>query len=184
MPPVDYLNAVSRAFRVRLEWLVRGEGSMTESAAREGDRSQRLIEEWKEVYPGFRGWPKSAQESLIGLHLDQVGFDPVRPEMGGDLVKLVMFPLGAWGFRALEELNDHERLTYFSAMMTALSVAARSDLDGNRLPEYPNSPLPCLRRFLDGDDLKASDDELRPYEERKSVKDYLEKPAAEEVPSY
>ena len=55
--------------------------------------------------------------------------------------------MGAWGFRPLEELDERERFAYFNAVFTPLLVAARSDLEGNRLDEYPDSLLPRVRRF-------------------------------------
>ncbi|MCH7935384.1 MAG: hypothetical protein IIC36_15440 [Gemmatimonadetes bacterium] len=144
MAPVEYLNAVSQAFRVRLEWLVRGEGAMREAAAKKDRRTRSRIEKLgKEV----RSWPESAKESLLDLLRYQVGTDPVLSEMDTDLVRLVMFPLRAWGFRSLEKLDERERFAYFHAMFTALFVAARSDLEGNRLDEYPDSLLPRVRRF-------------------------------------
>ena len=185
MPPVEYLNAVSQAFRVRLEWLVRGEGRIFEAAAKKDRRTQSRIEELGAAHPRFRGWPESAQESLFDLQRHQVGTDPVLPAMEADLFMLVMFPLGAWGFRSLEELDEHDRLAYFSAVFTALFVAARSHLQGNRLDEYPDSLLPRVRRLLAGKDPDPSEEERQWFKDRQKVWDHFPRtPPDETVPSY
>ncbi len=186
MPPVEYLNADSQAFRVRLEWWVRGEGRMLEAAARKDRRTQSRIEQLRAANrEGVRGWPESALESLLELHRYQVGADPVLAEMETDLVRLVMFPLRAWGFRSLEELDERERFAYFNAVFAALFVAARSDLEGNRLDEYPDSLLPRVRRLLAGEDPDPSEEERRRFEERQTLLDHdLRTPPGETVPSY
>ena len=157
---------------------------MLETAAMDDARGERLIGELESAHPGFRSWPNSSQEGLLDLYRYQVGADPVLVEMGTDLIKIAMFPLGAWGFRSVEELDDDERLTYFGAILKALSVAARSHLEGNRVGEYPDSPLPRLRRFLDGHDPDPKDEERRRYQDRQFLMDNLAKPAEQEVPSY
>ena len=182
MAPVEYLNAVSQAFRVRLEWLVRGEGAMREAAAKKDRRTRSRIEKLgKEV----RSWPESAKESLLELLRLQVGVDdPILSEMDADLVRLVMLPLRAWGFRSLEELDQRERLAYFNSVFTALFVAARSDLRRNRLDEYPDSLLPRVRRLLAGKDPDPSEKERRQFEERQKLLDNFRIPPDETVPSY
>ena len=184
MPPVEYLNAVSQAYRVRLEWLVRGQGAMLESVAKEDRRTQSRLEELGAAHRGFRHWPRSAQESLLDLQRYQVGTDPVLTEMAADLFKLVMFPLGAWGFRSLEELGERDRDAYFSAVFAALFVAARSAADGNRLDEYPDSPLPRVCRVLAGEDPDPSEEDRQRFIDRQKLLDHLRTPPGETVPSY
>jgi hypothetical protein len=186
MPPVEYLNAVSQAFRVRLEWLVRGEGAMLEAAARKDRRTQGRIELLRSAHrEEVRSWPESALKSLLELQLYQVGANPALTDMETDLFRLVMFPLGAWGFRSLEELDESERFAYFNAVFTALFVAARKNLEGNRLDEYPDSLLPRVRRLLAGEDPDPSEKERRWYEERQTImEDHLRTPPGETVPPF
>ena len=162
VPSVGYLDAVSRAFGVRLGWLIRGEGAMRESKGY--TLVDARMEKLERVCPD---WPESAKDNLIGLLRYQVGVeDPVLPMMEEDLITLLMLPLEAWGFQSITELSGPDRLAYFGAFFSALFVAAKGHAQGARLGEYPDSKLARLRRLMSEPDPGPSEEVRQQFDQR------------------
>ena len=81
-----------------------------------------------------------------------------------DLITLLTLPLGAWGFRSLEELGPYDSLAYFNAAFSALFIAFRQ-VERDEPATYPNSPLPRVRRLLSGEAPDADEKTIRRFEE-------------------
>lgn len=165
MATVEYLEAVSKAFGIDLAWLIRGQGTMSGG----GEALPELLAEICGRHPGLDTWPYPAQQAFLELwqtyayEIPRGDSESLR-EVEEDLITLLTLPLGAWGFRSLEELGPYDSLAYFNAAFSALFIAFRQ-VERDEPATYPNSPLPRVRRLLSGEAPDADEKTIRRFEE-------------------
>ncbi|MDE2878856.1 hypothetical protein [Candidatus Palauibacter soopunensis] len=165
-PRAEFLAALKRAFpRLRLEWLILGDGEPTTIAERlaapegletkagspaDGERSfaTRVLAR----YPDLELLSPEASALFMAALTRLAMGEPKLAldegdliELAGDLRWLLLLPPGAWGFRHAPPYRAFS--DYAVAMLHALSQLMPESGDGDPIGDHSTSILPQLRRF-------------------------------------